>query len=201
MAILSIFDLDGVVIDNREFEANVHDILVSELAIRRSCTREAARELWEAQLQSSFGNVRWADYAFHCEALALGEVYREAHYASSFLLMMNPDAQRCLEEAAMQGPLWLATDATGWAWRLKLESLGVPFDVFEETFDLDRCGVPKHHQQYWKIVEERREQRALTVRYFDDRPDCLAAAAAVLQDTSTNLVIGGDLVGAFSAPV
>jgi FMN phosphatase YigB (HAD superfamily) len=197
MMIISIFDLDGVLVESREFEASVHNILVHELSIRRACDLEVARGIWASQLNHSVGESRWADYAFHCEALDLGEVYREAHYASSFLLMMTPDAQECVEAAASDGPLWLATDASRWAWQFKLEALGVPLDLFEEKFDLDRCRVPKRDKRYWTDVEDLRRKRGGAARYFDDREECLSTAASVLSQTQTSLVTNGDLKSIF----
>lgn len=175
-----IFDLDGVMVDNCHFERRVASLIVDELARQRDWSLERAESEWNACLERHRDNVRWHDYSFHCEKLGLGEIWKRAHIESRQLLSSFPQIQDVLKAVSMYGEPWIASDATSWVIRFKLETVGIAMHRFVEIFSLDRCGVAKKHDDYWLAVRDQLASRESVCVYIDNRLDLLAHASSIL---------------------
>lgn len=191
-AIVTIFDLDGVLVDNVAFEHAVTDCIVAELACRRKIRDDEARGVWHKQLEKSAGHARWFDYAFHCEALGLEEVYREAHWASGHTLNVCEGIEAAVELAKKHGECWIATDASGWVTAFKLQTLRIPAYLFSEIFDSTNCRAHKGMPEYWRAVHGMLSARQAHGILIDNRSDRLSAAQAVIKSLDCILVDAED---------
>lgn len=191
-SVITIFDLDGVIVDNIAFEIAVTDCIVGELARKRGVSTSEAKTIWDEQLRLTRGNVRWFDYGFHCACLDLGDAYREAHWASSFALNICDGVEDVVSVARQYGDCWIATDASEWVAKFKLQALYVPDTIFSEIFDSTRCLSHKGMSEYWEIIRESLKARNARAVFIDNRLDRVEAAMRIVPELSCLLVEGRD---------
>lgn len=175
-----IFDLDGVLVDNLEYEEAVTDQIIHEISLKRRLPLASAKDLWRVTLNQHRGHPRWHDYELHCAAIGLPDAWRLPHESLRQLIRPMANAKEALALANNLGVCWLASDATSWVVDLKLEAVGINPSLFEEIFTVDRCLASKGDQQYWEMVKGSMDSVASPAVYIDNRLDRLMAAAGVL---------------------
>lgn len=175
-----LFDLDGVLVDNVDFEHAVTQGIIQEIARRKRISAVQAKNAWDAKLAEHRDHDRWHDYALHCEALGLPDLWRASHEGLRQLIRPMPRASEAIEVAMTRGSCWLASDATDWVVHFKLRAVGIDPGVFQERFTLDRCGVGKGAAQYWAQVRKCMENGNDHLIYVDNRADRLLVAARAI---------------------
>lgn len=175
-----LFDLDGVVVDNVGFENDVTRSIIQRLAADRNLSYTAAAGVWNHTLELHRTHARWHDYSYHCEALDLGDFWREAHRSSAHLLKRCIGAVDAMAAARHIGPAWLVSDATEWVVRFKLAVVDIDPAAFSELFTVDRCSTNKGQPEYWRCVKQVMSGAGFTALvYVDNREDRLRVADEV----------------------
>jgi len=178
-----LFDLDGVIVDNIAFENAVTRTIIQQLAVDRNLPMLDAERLWKRTLEAHRRHARWHDYSYHCQALNLGNSWREAHTSCGHLLKRCLGADDAIAAAREIGPLWLVSDATHWVAAFKLALVQIDQDVFSEIFTVDRCSTNKGQVQYWQCVKEVMSRGPYaTPIYIDNRKDRLCVAHEVFSE-------------------
>lgn len=179
-ALYILFDLDGVLVDNVAFERAITSHIIDEISRLRHIPIQDARLAWDLELTRNKSDPRWHDYGFHCSALGVPDVWRTSHQQMQYLLHAMPGAVESVETAKKIGNCWLASDATDWVVRLKLDAAGFDSSTFQEIFTLDRCHTTKGDATYWLTLKECMGQPNSQSIYVDNRLDRLIVAAEVL---------------------
>ncbi len=178
-----LFDLDGVLVDNVDFERAVTSHIIQQLATERGIAEPDAEVIWKTTLEAHRHHARWHDYSYHCQSLNLGDFWRKAHRSSSHLLKKFSGTDDAIEAARKIGPVWLVSDATRWVVEFKLAISEIEQDYFSEIFTVDRCKTNKGEPDYWKVVKEKMlPERNAGPIYIDNREDRLRVARGVLPE-------------------
>jgi FMN phosphatase YigB (HAD superfamily) len=193
-----IFDLDGVIVDNVDFEMAVTEHLVSRLSRLTGRSLVEARKMWMDCLSHHRNHPRWHDYGFHCQQLGLGNAWMEAHLLCRSRLKLMPGIESSLSSARRLGARWIASDATDWVVQFKLSSLGLRQSEFAETFTVDRCHSHKGEPSYWCEVRRQLPGTSTSPIYIDNRLDrlhaaktCFSACLCIWVDTSDHPISMG----------
>jgi phosphoglycolate phosphatase-like HAD superfamily hydrolase len=153
MLIPVLFDLDGIIVDNLNFEEEVTRRIIEILSQSREISIRDASILWNETLEKHRYHPRWHDYQFHCQALSLDDVWKEAHILSQGELCKCAKIDEAILSAKKFGPCWIVSDATDWVVEFKLKNLGLE-KQFTEIFTVDRCANHKGSVGYWNTVEK-----------------------------------------------
>jgi FMN phosphatase YigB (HAD superfamily) len=180
MNFVTIFDLDGVLIDNVAYECAVTDLIVKAISKSKMMTFDAALSKWNERLATSSEDPRWHDYSLHCAALGVSDASQSSHEAARYLIRQLPKAVDSIRIASEMGECWLASDATNWVACFKLEAAGIDPHQFSQIFTLDRCGVSKGYDEFWECVAGCIDDSDTAVIYIDNRLDRLLTAAKTL---------------------
>lgn len=192
MKLVTIFDLDGVLVDNVGFERAVSEDIARAISERKDITVEEALARWSYALASNSQNPRWHDYSYHCAALGVPDAWRVSHLAMQHLIRPMPNAAESIDIAHRIGKCWLASDATRWVVELKLHVTGIDLQHFDEVFTLDSCGMSKGFEAFWKYLLDRIGDSNVATIYIDNRLDRLLAAKNVLPNCKLILVNAED---------
>ncbi len=175
-----LLDCDGVLVENTAFERRVTKTIVSELAELRGVSLAHAGALWSEELSSTRRDWRWYDYSYHCERLGLRPrtTVRNAHLGAAHLLSVVPGARDTLSALRTNGYIvGVATDATQWVVRYKLDRLRIDIDGPIHTSDT--LMSTKAKREYWLQVASRSDGVPPCL-LVDNRDENLAAAREVL---------------------
>jgi FMN phosphatase YigB (HAD superfamily) len=187
MLIPILFDLDGVIADNVEFEEEVTKRIIEVLSQIRNISLLESLSLWNETLEKHRYHYRWHDYGLHCRALSLDDIWKEAHISSQSLLRKCTHIDRAISVAREMGPCWIVSDATDWVVEFKLKVLGLEAD-FSEIFTVDRCGNHKSSDEYWAIVEKSLPTKQCPVILIENRYDCIIASCNILKNCAAIFV-------------
>jgi len=180
MKLITIFDLDGVLVDNVSYENAVTELIVNAIGSNRKIPFQEAMSVWNQTLAANSKDPRWHDYGLHCTVLGVPDAWQSSHLAMRHLLRRMPNAAESIAVARETGDCWLASDATQWVAMFKLGVAGIDPRVFSEIFTLDRCGVSKGHDAYWKCLVSNIKNTGAVPIYVDNRLDRLLTAAQFL---------------------
>ena len=192
MKLITIFDLDGVLVDNVAYERAVTEDIVRTISVSQGITIEEALAKWTDALASNAQNPRWHDYGYHCAALGVPDAWRISHLAMRHLIRPMPKAAEAIEVGHRAGECWLASDATSWVVEFKLNVTGIGVQQFDEVFTLDRCGASKGFESFWKCLVERIDDCNTATIFIDNRLDRLVSALNVLPNCQLILVDAED---------
>jgi FMN phosphatase YigB (HAD superfamily) len=171
-----LLDCDGVIVDNIAFEQQVTRIIIDSYAGIAGLTLEKAEKRWQNELVTTKGNVRWYDYAFHCDNLGLdgNALSRRAHFEAAHLLSLVEgfqDTHHLLREYGVE--IGIVSDATNWVVNFKLDKLGLHAIPF--VFGSNDATATKASATYWDKLTARFEYLAPSV-LVDNRQINLIAA-------------------------
>jgi len=133
------FDLDGVLVNNVTFEYAVTNYIIQKLSLTKNISFEEAQKEWNQVLKVHHSHPRWHDYSLHCDLLALGDIWKEAHLKNSSLLKKYDRVDDAISIARNRCNCWIITDATEWVANFKLSCIGYS-STFSEIFSSSRCG-------------------------------------------------------------
>ncbi len=170
--------MDGVLVENVEFELAVTEYIVGELAAGRRIAHSGAAALWREELLSTKGDPRWYDYDFHSERLGVRPIALEAHRLLKPLLSLveGADETLCfLRDNNIETAI--VSDAMSWVVRFKMEALNL--SVPDLVLTSESAGAPKKDSAFWIDYKDRFGSGA-SVLYVDNRYDNLAVADSVL---------------------
>lgn len=192
MNIVTIFDLDGVLIDNVAYEHAVTEDIIRKVGESQNVSFETAFAKWNKVLEEHRQCPRWHDYSLHCRSLGVPDAWQESHLAMRNLLRPMPQAIEALGIGHQIGACWLASDATRWVVEFKLSVTEISVEQFNEIFTLDSFGVNKGCDLYWNRVAERVEGDNTAIIFIDNRLDRLLSALKVLPNCNLILVDSED---------
>ena len=204
MKLFTIFDLDGVLVDNIAYERAVTEHIVRAISFSRMLSFEEALSLWNKTLAAHAQDPRWHDYSVHCAALGVPDVWQSSHRDMGHLIRQMPRAAEAMAIAHLAGSCWLASDATSWVALFKLHAAGFDLQEFEEIFTLDRCGVGKGHPGFWACLAGCIGDSNAATIYVDNRLDRLIAATSILPNCRMVHIAAEDhpsSLGLFPEPV
>lgn len=178
---LVLLDCDGVLVDNTAFDRNVTLLLVERLASNRRIDIDEAEKVWARELASTRPHWRWYDYSFHCKNLGLSradQIVHEVHLESAELLGEISGVSETLEALTLNGyTVAVATDATAWVARFKLDRMGIK--LAGKVFASDTVEATKATAGYWHRVARARVDGPAKV-LVDNRIENLRQARDVL---------------------
>lgn len=193
----AVLDLDGVLVNNVEFEAAVTRFIVDELATKRSISRPKAEAVWLDELAATRSSRHWFKYDFHCERLGLGPIARRAHEFAISLLSTVSGAGETLVALRLNGyDIAVATDAEPWVAVFKLERAELPMpDVVWSSAD---AGATKSEVVFWRRAFAQDNQQRCTV-VVDNRVQNLIAAEQASPTTTVVLFVSDEHVSRLPA--
>lgn len=175
-----IFDIDGILVDNLEFEDAVRTYIIRMLAHARDISFEDASCCWFETLENHRNHSEWHDYGLHCRSLGIHDAWKQAHESCRNLLKTFAGIEDALQAAHFAGRRWVASDASEWVANFKLSAAGLA-EHFDEVISTSRWSMNKGEKDYWYHVVELLPSPNTPVVFVENRYDRIAAALSVLE--------------------
>ncbi len=169
-----LLDMDGTLLDLAFDNHFWRELVPQRYAVRHGITLEAARAQLVPQFRAMQGKLEWycLDYWTGVTDVDIAALKEEARDLIA-PLQGAEDFLRWLRDGGKQ--VWLATNAHGRSWRLKLEHTG-----FARWFDRVICahdfGAPKEDPRFWQRVMIAHPFEPSRVLFADDSLPVLRAA-------------------------
>lgn len=178
-----LLDMDGVLVDNIQFEQAVTSGIVARLADHQQIDTEQAHSVWVDQLRRDLDSPRWYDYDFHCQQLGIPHVAREIHQENARLLKLVPSADATLAylNSDDQFKTWIASDAMRWVVEFKLKVVGLRAPDLK-ILSSDVAQYSKSSAGYWANLGSHGIGESDLI-YIDNRADNLLTCLSALPDT------------------
>lgn len=173
-----LLDMDGVLIDNVDFEVSVTLEIVEQLASHLRLDTEEAAAVWQARLAATARDAQWYDYDYHAGALGLIAPARQAHIRHAHRLVAIAGAKETLTTLAENSLLrvLIVSDALPWVVKHKLTAVGLYENV--QVISSAKIGAPKNSTEFWRRIR-RQLPRDVPCVYVDNRLDNLSTCAEV----------------------
>ena len=175
-----IFDVDGILVDNVQFEEEVTTYIIRRLAEKKKIGMEQARQRWFATLEGHRDHPEWHDYALHCRTLGIGDVWRHAHESCRKMLKKFPGVDQAIDIARQGGRCWVASDATRWVVDFKLAEVDLKRH-FDEVVTASRWTLNKGEKEYWEKLARLLPKEDSPLLFIENRYDRISAALDVLR--------------------
>lgn len=175
-----IFDIDGILIDNIEFEDAVTTYIIRMLAHARDISLEDASCYWFETLEKHRDHREWHDYGLHCRSLGINDAWKQAHESCCSLLKRFAGIEDALQAARFAGRRWIASDASEWVANFKLNATGLT-EHFDKVISSSRWATNKGEKDYWYHVAELMTSPNTPVVFVENRYDRIASALSVLE--------------------
>lgn len=171
-----LIDLDGVLVDNVEFEERVLLKISEAIAIKKNITNNDAYNLLKAEISRPVKGRDRFRYDYQCKKFDIDDtVWQNAHIECSNYLKRFDDTEMFLREVTSlkSYDIIIVSDTTRWVLNFKLDTLNISnFNV--STYSQDEALSFKGEKKYWdKIFETMREKnlRYSDIIYFENRLD------------------------------
>ena len=175
-----VFDIDGILVDNIEFEDAVTEYIIRTLANTRNISLEDASCCWFETLEKHRDHREWHDYGLHCRSLGINTAWKQAHESSQSLLKKFAGIEDALQAARVAEHRWVATDASEWVANFKLSATGLT-ENFDEVISSTRWALNKGQKDYWHHVAELLPNPSTFVVFVENRYDRIESALSVLE--------------------
>jgi FMN phosphatase YigB (HAD superfamily) len=185
-----LLDMDGVLVDNIDFEQAVTDFIVDRLAAQLDTRHENASTRWQWELHETKSDPQWFDYDFHCLRLGLPGLAREAHEACVSALRLVPGAEKTLALLAKADmPVGVVSDAMAWVVQFKFAALGLLQPAF--VVSSEQAGAPKSSHIFWESFKKNFPEEAACI-FVDNRLVNLHIAGKVIPNMDLICFVGDE---------
>lgn len=176
-----IFDVDGILVDNVQFEEEVTSYIVQKLAEAKKIGLNEAQRCWLGTLEKHRDHPEWHDYALHCKALGIENAWKEGHELHRETLTKFAGIDEVLDVARRAGRCWVASDATRWVVDFKLAQVGLN-DYFDDVITASRWKLNKGEKEYWRQLGKLLPCENAPVLFIENRQDRIATALEALKN-------------------
>ena len=147
-----ILDLDGVLVDNLEFEGKVLDYILRAISEKYRVNLKKAEEMFWEIGEKYKGRKEWHDWRIYCKKLGLGNIWKEAHLKSLKYLKLVRSANRFLKNLKKdEHTLILASDAIRPVLEIKLNYFQLE-EFFDFIFSQDETKCIKEDVKFFKSI-------------------------------------------------
>jgi len=175
--LVSLLDLDGVLVDNIPFEKAVTNYIISYIAEVKATSIKRATHLWQESLAKGKGSTKWYDYDWHCLNLGIPPIAREAHDFAKEKLCSMPGAEETLNFfEVLDVEVYVISDACRWVIDFKLSSL--KFKGYTKVFSAQDILATKRDLNCWLQLKKVTSDK-LPILYVDNKVDNIVRAKQV----------------------
>jgi FMN phosphatase YigB (HAD superfamily) len=171
-----LIDLDGVLVDNVEFEERVLLKISEAIAVKQNITNNDAYNLLKTEISKPVEGRDRFRYDYQCKKFDIDDsVWQNAHIECSNYLKKFDDTEMFLQEVASlkSYDIIIISDTTRWVLNFKLNTLKINnFDI--STFSQDEALSFKGEKKYWDKIFEIMKGKNLfysDIIYFENRLD------------------------------
>ena len=169
-----LLDMDGTLLDLAFDNRFWRELLPQRYAERHGLSIDEALERLVPQFQAMQGRIEWYCLDYWSEVTQVNVAALKEEMRHLIAPLQGSEAfLRAVKEAGRQ--LWLATNAHGRSWNLKLEHTGL-----RRWFDRIICahdfGAPKEDPRFWERVAAAHPFEPSRVLFVDDSLPVLRAA-------------------------
>lgn len=149
-----LFDVDGVLIDNRKYEEKNLEYIFNFMSKKMRISYDEAKNRFWAVTKDHRNKKEWHDWRIYCEKLGLGDVWREAHIKNVDYLKIMDGAKELLERLHKRCQLVIASDAIRDVVEIKLKHLKL-IDFFDLIVSQDEAGEIKRDTKFFTYILKR----------------------------------------------
>jgi FMN phosphatase YigB (HAD superfamily) len=166
-----ITDLDGVLIDNTNFEEKVLKYIFRKISKKYKVSlKEAKRIFWETG-KNFEGKKEWHDWRIFCKKLKIGEIWKEAHLKNLRYLKLIKGSKEFLSSLKKDGhKLILASDAIKPVIKIKIEHFNLQ-NFFDDVISQDDTKCIKNDVRFFKFILRKQKESLENFIVIDNRID------------------------------